>query len=66
MELGDELADIEDAGIEQILGRLCANISRVAHLLRAHGCYLSAQLLAKLNNSTAAFIARVLSGELHE
>ena len=40
IQLRDQLADIEDAGIELILGRLCANISRVTHLFGAHGCHL--------------------------
>ena len=52
IQLRDELADIEDAGIELILGRLCANISRVTHLLRAHGCHLCPQLVAKFDDST--------------
>ena len=39
--LREDLADNEDAGIELLLARLCANITKVAHLLRAHGCHLN-------------------------
>ena len=66
LELRSDLADVEDAGIELILGRSRANIPRVSHLLRAHGCHMSLQLLAKFDDSTAAFISRVLGGDLQE
>ena len=40
IQLRGDLADIEDAGIELMLGSLCANMFRVTHLLRAHGSQL--------------------------
>ena len=64
--LREDLADIEDAGIELLLGRLCANTTKVSHLLRAHGCHLSQQLLEKFDDLTATFVGRVLGGDLHD
>ena len=64
--LREDLADIEDAGIELLLGRLCASTTKVSHLLRAHGCYFSQQLLEKFDDLTATFVGRVLGGDLHE
>ena len=54
--LREDLADIEDAGIELLLGRLCANTTKVSHLLRAHGCHISQQLLEKFDDLTATFV----------
>ena len=64
--LREDLADIEDAGIELLLGRLCASTTKVTHLLRAHGCHLSQQLLDKFDDLAATFVGRVLGGDLHE
>ena len=49
-----------------IRGVFCANTTKVIHLLRAHGCHLDLQLLKQFDDSTAAFISRVLGGDLHE
>ena len=64
--LMEDLADIEDAGIELLLCRLCANTTKVSHLLRAHGCLISQQLLGKFDDLTATFVGRVLGGDLHD
>ena len=64
--LREDLADIECAGVELLLGRLCANTTKVAHLLRAHGCHLSKQLLDRFDDLAASFVGRVLGGDLHE
>ena len=48
IQLRDELADIEDVGIELILGRFCANISCVTLLLGAHGCHLCPPTIGKI------------------
>ena len=63
--LREDLADIEDAGIELLLCRLCANTMKISHLLRAHGCHISQQLLSRFDESTATFVGRVLGGDIH-
>ena len=64
--LREDLADVESAGVELLLGRLCANTTKVTHLLRAHGCFLSKDLLDRFDDLTAPFIERFLGGDLHE
>ena len=64
--LREDLADIECAGVELLLGRFCANTTKVTHLLRAHGCLLSKQLLDRFDDLAASFIGRVLGGDLHD
>ena len=59
--LQEDLADIEDAGIELLLGRLCANTTKISHLLRAHGCHINPQLLSRFDESKATFVGRVLA-----
>ena len=49
-----------------LLGRFCANTTKVAHLLRAHGCHISPKLLDRFDESTAAFVSRVLGGDFHK
>ena len=61
-----ELADIEDPGIELILRRLCASISGVTHLWRAHACHLCPRLLEKFDDSILALVSRILGGDLHD
>ena len=63
--LREDLADVESAGVELLLGRLCANTTKVTHLLRAHGTFLSKDLLNRFDDVTAQFIERVLGGDLH-
>ena len=59
----EDLAD--DAGIELLLGRLCADTTKISNLLRADGCHISPQLLSRFDESTATFVGRVLGCDLH-
>ena len=58
----EDLAD--DAGIELLLGRLCADTTKISNLLRADGCHISPQLLSRFDESTATFVGRVLGRDL--
>ena len=64
--LREDLADVESAGVELLLGRLCANTTKFTHLLRAYGTLLGKDLLDRFDDLTAQFIERVLGGDLHE
>ena len=64
--LREDLADIDDAGVELLLGRLCANTKKVSHLLRARCCQIRPQLLNRFDESTATFVAQVLGGDLQK
>ena len=41
-------------------------MSRVSHLVRAHGCHLGPRRLVNLYQSSSLFVSRVLGGDTHE
>ena len=66
VDLQCAIADIDDPWVELTLGRMCATVSRVTHLLRVQGAALSPVLLEEFDRTSAAFIARVLGGDMLE
>ena len=63
-ELHSKLAEVNDPATELTLGRACADVSRVTHLLRASGQLFSAGALEEHDDVIDAFVARSLGGDL--
>ena len=64
VKLRCDLADIDDLGVEFTLCRLCANVSKVTHLLQAQDIALSLVLLDEFDRASSSFVDRILGGEL--
>ena len=63
-ELHEAIPEVADPATELTLGRLCANVSRVTHLLRVSGTMLSEKALLEHDDASATFVARALGGDL--
>jgi len=63
-ELQETIPEVADPATELTLGRLCANVSRVTHLLRVSGTMLSERVLLEHDDASATFVARALGGDL--
>ena len=63
-ELHGALAEVNDPAAELTMGRLCADVSRVTHLLRAAGPELDHELLGEHDEILDNFVARTLGGDL--
>ena len=60
------IAEIGDAATELILTRLCADVNKVNHLLRANGPYFREETLQEFDDGLTAGLATALAGPLHE
>jgi hypothetical protein len=63
-ELRGSLAEVADPATELTLGRLCADVSRVTHLLRASGASVSEAAAGQHDAALSDFVARTLGGDL--
>jgi hypothetical protein len=63
-DLQGAIAEVADPATELTLGRLCANVSRVTHLLRISGTMLSEAVLAEHDEASDFFVARTMGGDL--
>ncbi len=60
------LGELDDPQVELVLGRKCADISRVAHLLRTNGFFLPEDVATKHDAAQRRFLENSFAGELHE
>ena len=64
--LRDHLEDIGDPATELTLGRSCADVAKVSHLLRTSGRVLGASVVAMFDDHQHGFVSRILGGDLSE
>ena len=62
--LHQSLGEISDPAVELTLGRACANVSKVTHLLRSNGHQIDSDALALHDEAMDAFLDSTLGGEL--
>ncbi len=60
------IGQLEDPQIELSLGRISSGVSRVVHLLRTNGRFLSPDVVAEQDNHQSRFLSHVLAGDLSE
>ena len=63
-KLHDCLAHVDDPGVEMVLGRQCADVSKLAHLLRSQGPSISRVHLDAHDSMQRAYVERVVAAEL--
>ena len=64
--LHDAVATLAEAPVEMILGRLCADVSKVNHLLRLAGDTLSPEVVSSHDTKQQRFLGTLLGGGLHD
>ncbi len=60
------LEELLDPQVELILGRKCADVSKVAHLLRTNGHFLHCDVVALHDAAQQRFLQHILAGDLTE
>ena len=58
------LADLEDPAVELVLGRQCADVAKLSHLLRAAGPWIPQSSLQAHDSMQQAYVERVLAADL--
>ena len=61
----EAIASIGDSAVELILTRMCADVCKITHLLRAHGDSLNASNLQDYDKDLDSALASALAGPLH-
>ena len=64
--LHDALATLAEAPVEMVLGRLCADVSKVNYLLRLAGDTLSPEVVSSHDTEQRRFLGTLLGGGLHD
>ena len=65
-ELHGALATLGDAPVEMVLGRKCADVSRVSYLMRLGGSSLSEHVVSQHDAEQQRFLGDVLGGGIHD
>jgi hypothetical protein len=65
-ELHDALCTLAEAPVEMVLGRLCADVSKVNYLLRLAGASLSPEVVSCHDSEQRRFLGTLLGGGLHD
>ena len=63
-DLHGNLAQVDDPAVELTLGRACADVARVIHLLRAGGDGVSEGLLEEYDAALGSFVDHTLGGDM--
>ena len=58
------LVDLEDPAVELVLGRQCADVAKLSHLLRAAGPWIPQSSLQVHDSMQQAYVERVLAADL--
>ena len=64
--LHDALCTLAEAPVEMVLGRLCADVSKVNYLLRLAGGSLSPEVVSRHDSEQRRFLGTLLGGGLHD
>ena len=62
----EAISSIGDAATELVLTRMCADVCKVTHLLRAHGVDIRDEALGDFDGGVATALATTLAGPLHD
>ena len=62
----EAISSIGDTATELVLTRMCADVCKVTHLLRAHGVDICDDAVGDFDGGVATALATSLAGPLHE